>query len=70
MTLDVQSLKQRMARMMLVSTALTMVAVAFAVAHFVYGVGWALCGFIGFLTVGFAAQIWFIRGVARTNKGN
>jgi multidrug transporter EmrE-like cation transporter len=70
MTRDIASLKRQMLLMMLVSTALTFVAVGFAVAHFVYGVKWALWGFVGFLAVGFAVQMWFIRGVARTNKGN
>jgi Na+-driven multidrug efflux pump len=70
MTQDLSNLKRQLMVMMVVSTALTLVAVGFAVAHFLYGVKWALWGFIGFLAIGFAVQMWFIRGVARTNKGN
>jgi O-antigen/teichoic acid export membrane protein len=66
---DIAAMKQRFVQMTLSCTALLLVAVAFAVAHFVYGVGWALWGFVGFMAVSFALQVWFVRGFARTKKG-
>ncbi|WP_293904482.1 hypothetical protein [Phenylobacterium sp.] len=70
MSLDPAQMKQRLLRMVAVSLGLTAVAVGFGIAHFAYGVSWALWGFVGFLGLGFAAQIWFIRGLARDSKGN
>jgi hypothetical protein len=70
MSLDPVLIKQQMTRMTLVSVALTAIAIAFAVAHFAFGVGWALWAFVGFLALGFAAQIWFIGGVIRAGKGS
>jgi multidrug transporter EmrE-like cation transporter len=70
MSLDPVQMKQQMTRVTLVSVALAAIAMAFAVAHFAYGVAWALWGFIGFLVVGFVVQIWFIRGVLRAAKGS
>jgi multidrug transporter EmrE-like cation transporter len=69
MTDDLAAMKQRFTQMMLGCTALALVAVAFAVAHFAYGVGWALWGFVGFLGLSFGLQIWFVRSVMRTKRG-
>jgi hypothetical protein len=69
MTIDPAQMRQRCVKMMLASTGLMFVAVGFAIAHFIYGVGWALWGFIGFIALGFGAQLWFVRGIARMNKG-
>ena len=66
---DVQAMTRRFVRMAAVSVGMMMVAAAFAIAHFVYGVDWALWGFVGFLAAGFLSQIWFIRGLIRTSKG-
>jgi O-antigen/teichoic acid export membrane protein len=66
---DIAGMKQRFIQMTLACTALLLVAVGFAVAHFMYGVGWALWGFVGFIAGSFALQIWFVRGFARTKKG-
>jgi hypothetical protein len=66
---DVEGMKQSFVRMAAVSFGTMLLAAAFAVAHFVYGVGWAVWGFVGFLAAGFAAQLWFIRGLVRTNRG-
>ncbi|HLZ76152.1 hypothetical protein [Phenylobacterium sp.] len=66
---DLDLMKQRFVQMILGCTALMLIAVAFAIAHFIYGVGWALWGFVGFMAVSFALQIWFVRGFARTKKG-
>ena len=65
---DVAAMKRNFASMAMVSVAMLLAAAGFAVAHFVYGVGWAVWGFVGFLALGFVAQIWFIRGLIRTNK--
>ena len=70
MNLDPKQMKQRFLRMVAVSLGLTLVAVGFGYAHFVSGVSWALWGFVAFLGLGFAAQIWFIRGLVRDSKGN
>ncbi|HEY0437484.1 MAG TPA: hypothetical protein VGC92_12655 [Phenylobacterium sp.] len=66
---DVSSLKQRFVIMLVGDAVLMMIAVAFAVAHFSYSVGWAVWGFAGFLAAAFVLQLWFIRGFARTSKG-
>ncbi|MET0272429.1 MAG: hypothetical protein ABW360_05525 [Phenylobacterium sp.] len=52
-----------------VNAAAVLVAIAGAVGFFVYGVDWALGVFAAALVAGFAAQIWFILGLGRTDKG-
>jgi hypothetical protein len=69
-TSDPAQLKQRFVQMMIADLVLMLVAVGFAVAHFVYGVGWALWAFVGFIAAAFGAQLWFVRGFARTGKGS
>ena len=66
---DIAAMKQRFFQMIMGCTALMVVAVGFAVADFVFGVTWALWGFVGFLAASFGLQIWFVRGFARTKKG-
>jgi len=66
---DVQKMKARFSRMLVGDLILILVALGFAIAHFVYGVSWALWGFTGFLAAAFALQVWFVRGFARTKKG-
>ncbi len=70
MSFDPVRMKRQMTRMLLSIFALTAVAMAFAVAHFVYGVDWALWAFVGLLLLGFAVQIWFVRGLVRAGKGS
>ncbi len=70
MSLDPAQMKQRFIQMTIANVVLMLIAVGFAVAHFSYGVGWALYGFIGFIGLAFVAQMWFVRGIARDNKGN
>jgi hypothetical protein len=70
MSLDPAQMKQRFIQMTVANVVLMLIAVGFGVAHFAYGVGWALYGFIGFIGLAFAAQMWFVRGIARDNKGN
>jgi len=70
MTFDPAQMKHAFVRMMLTTTALGLIGVAFAIAHFMYGVGWALWAFMGFIVAAFAVQVWFIRGFARAPKGD
>jgi len=70
MSLDPAQMKQRFIQMTVANVALMLIAVGFAVAHFAYGVAWALYAFIGFIGLAFVAQMWFVRGIARDNKGN
>jgi hypothetical protein len=65
MSLDTTEMKQRFRRMMVGDAILMVVAVGFAVAHFLYGVAWAIWGFVGFLAAAFVLQMWFVRGFAR-----
>jgi hypothetical protein len=70
MSLDPAQMRGALVRMTLATTAMTLVAVGFAIAHFVYGVDWAIWGFVAFLAAGFAVQLWFIRGFSRMSKGD
>ena len=63
-------LKKRFIAMLVGDAVLLVLAVSFAAAHFVYGVGWALWAFMGFLVAAFGLQLWFIRGVGRSAKGD
>lgn len=70
MSLDPAQMRGALIRMTLATTVITFIAVGFAVAHFFFGVAWALWAFVGLLALGFAVQLWFIRGFARMNKGD
>lgn len=70
MTVDVGKAKQKFLAMVIGDTILLVIAVLFAVARFVYGVDWAIWGFIGFLLAGFGLQLWFISGLSRLTKGD
>jgi hypothetical protein len=63
-------MKRLFVRMAVVDGVLMLAAVAFAVAYFANGVGWALYGFVGFVAAAFAVQLWFMRGIMRAKKGN
>jgi hypothetical protein len=67
---DLARMKQLFLRMALIDGVLMLIAVAFAVAYFANGVGWALYGFVGFVAAAFGAQIWFMRAITRAKKGN
>jgi hypothetical protein len=67
---DVARMKRLFLQMALLDGVLMLVAVAFAVAYFGRGVGWALYGFVGFVGAAFAVQIWFMRAITRARKGN
>ena len=69
MTLDPAQMKHGLVRMLVTCTVLTMAAVGFAVAYFMYDVAWAIWAFVGLLAVSFGVQIWFVRGFARMNRG-
>jgi hypothetical protein len=68
-TLDLNQARQRLYVMLALDLVLMLIAVGFAVAHFVYGVGWALWAFFGFVAAAFAVQLWFVRGIGRMGKG-
>jgi hypothetical protein len=68
-TLDVHQARQRFMIMMAANTVVMLIAVGFAIGHFVYGVDWMLWAFLGFLALGFGVQLWFVRGIARAGKG-
>ena len=70
MTLDAHQARQRFIVMLAGNTALILLAVAFAVGHFVYGVEWMLWEFVVALGLGFVLQLWFVRGVGRLGKGD
>ena len=69
MTPDLKAAKRRLAVMGLVN-ALAVVAAGVALyAYFGMGISWALGAFVAALAVGIGAQIWFIAGLRRANKG-
>ena len=70
MTPDTEQMKRLFLQMALLDGVLMAIAVGFAVAHFGYGVGWALYAFVGFIAAAFAVQLWFMRGILRAKKGN
>jgi hypothetical protein len=65
---DLGHMKARFVQMIVGDTILMLIAVGFAVAHFAYGIGWALWGFVGLLAAAFGLQLWFVRGFARSQK--
>ena len=67
---DLGRLKNRFIAMLVGDSLLLVAAVGFAFAYFVQNVGWALWAFLAFLAAAFGLQLWFIRGVARTGKGD
>jgi hypothetical protein len=70
MTPDTERMKRLFLQMALLDAVLMLIAVAFAVAYFGRGVGWALYGFVGFVGAAFAVQLWFVRAITRARKGN
>jgi hypothetical protein len=70
MTPDTERMKRLFLQMALLDGVLMLIAVAFAVAYFGRGVGWALYGFVGFVGAAFAVQLWFVRAITRARKGN
>ena len=66
---DAAEMKALFSRMLVGDLVLTLIAAGFAIAHFVYGVGWAMWGFTGFLAAAFALQVWFVASFARIKKG-
>ena len=70
MSQDLEKMKGLFLRMALIDGVLMVIAVAFAVAYFANGVGWAIYGFVGFVAAAFAVQMWFMRAIHRARKGN
>jgi hypothetical protein len=68
-SLDVAAAKRRLLVMGVVNALSVVVALAAIVGFFKFGLDWALFVFAAALVAGFAAQIWFIAGLRRANKG-
>ena len=69
MSLDPAIMKQRMRWMVAINAAAAVVGLVSAVGYFKLGVQWGLMAFGVAMLAGFGAQIWFIVGLRRANKG-
>ena len=69
MSLDPATAKRRMAVMGAINVVAVLAALAAIVGYFKFGASWALIVFVAALVAGFGAQIWFIAGLRRANKG-
>ncbi|MDP3659855.1 hypothetical protein [Phenylobacterium sp.] len=69
MTEQMQAMKRRLIVMLAIDGVCALIAGAAAIGFFMQGVGWMQWAFMAALGVGFAAQIWFIAGFRRANKG-
>ena len=63
--MDAKLQQKKFIQFLVVDTAVMFVAVAFAVAHFQFGVAWALYGFIAFVAAAFAVQGWFVMSLRK-----
>jgi len=68
-TLDVKAAKRRLAIMGVVNAIAVIAACAALYAYFALHLDWGLAAFAVLLAVGVAAQIWFIAGLRRADKG-
>ena len=69
MSIDVRAAKRRLAVMGVINGLAVLAAMACLVGYFKLHLEWALGGFAGFMLVGVGAQIWFIAGLRRADKG-
>ena len=69
MSIDLQVAKRRLIVMGVVNGLAVLAALAALVAYFRFHVGWGLGAFAVLLLVGLGAQIWFIAGLRRADKG-
>jgi hypothetical protein len=69
MSLDVVQARRRLMIMAAIDGVALLAAAAFALGYFAYGIDWMLWLFAAALATGFAAQIWFIAGLRRPDKG-
>jgi hypothetical protein len=68
-SLDLEKAKGRLKVMLAVDAVAVLLAVAAAVGSFGFGIEWMAAVFVAALAAGFAAQIWFIAGLRRADKG-
>jgi len=68
-SLDAATATRRMAVMGAINVVAVVAALAAIVGYFKFGVSWALIVFVAALVAGFGAQIWFIAGLRRVDKG-
>jgi len=66
---DIERAKGRLKVMAIIDLVAVIIACGAAVGSFMYGVGWLTIVFVAALVVGFGAQIWFIAGLRRADKG-
>jgi len=68
-SIDVAAVKRRLAVMGVVNAVALLAAAAALYGYFGLHLDWALPAFVVLLVVGIAAQIWFIAGLRRADKG-
>jgi hypothetical protein len=68
-SIDVAAAKRRLAVMGVVNAVALLAAAAALYGYFGLHLDWALAAFVALLVVGIAAQIWFIAGLRRADKG-
>ena len=69
MSIDLIAAKRRLIVMGVVNALAVTAALAALVGYFRFHVGWGLAAFAVLLLVGLGAQIWFIAGLKRADKG-
>lgn len=69
MTIDVRAAKRRLAVMGVVNVVAVLAAMGALVGYFRFHLDWALGVFAVLMLVGVGAQIWFIAGLRRADKG-
>ena len=68
MSPDLQKSRKRLVAMAVIDGLAFVAAIAAAVGAFVYGISWLKVVFVGAVSVGVGAQIWFIAGL-RPGRG-
>jgi hypothetical protein len=68
-TIDLKASRRRLALMGAINVVALIAAGAGLVGYFRFELTWALGAFVVAMLVGFGAQIWFIAGLRRADKG-
>jgi hypothetical protein len=68
-SIDVRAAKRRLVVMGVINAVAVLAAMACLVGYFKLHLDWALAAFAGFMLIGVAAQVWFIAGLRRADKG-
>ncbi|MDB5493498.1 MAG: hypothetical protein JWP86_835 [Phenylobacterium sp.] len=69
MTLDLRAAKRRLVVMIVINAAALAAGLAALIGYFRFHLDWALAAFAVLIAVGIGAQIWFIAGLRRADKG-